>query len=498
MMLSLKHARQSLGAIAKGQAIASLARAMTVLTLVAASGCAISPGPEIGKAAFCSLPLTYLSVESPDPSQPMLARTGSLSFADTLFSAFRPQKATENDGAISNSLLFLSGGSQHGAFGAGFLHGWASERPGGLPRFRAVTGVSTGAIMATHAFLNQTDSIVANYRIRKESDVLRRYVGPKGVKSIGGAITVARRGAVGDLLPMRSLLGEAISDDVLVQVAHEADAGRKLYVGAVDVDLGKAAIFNMTAMAQRFRAADGAARKLIKACYLDAIVASSSVPLAARPTFIDNRMYIDGGARFGVISDEIGDAADAVFRSLKSGPRDLPRPTERPKVYVIINGTLEVDEECGKADLATCSQQPPVSPVGAHKNWNLLDLASRSVSILINQVYRFSADRIYDQAKAKGYEPHLVRIESDLTEFSTPIDWPGTAVSQTCPVWEQTDEEAERPLEFHPRYMRCLIVYGAEKAKRAKWGCSEPIRNAVSDEERARWAAGCEKAVGVK
>src|SRR5436190_24220459 len=49
-------------------------------------------------------------------------------------------------------LLALSGGGHDGAFGAGVLSGWRSA---GRPRFDVVTGISTGALMSTHAFLGE-------------------------------------------------------------------------------------------------------------------------------------------------------------------------------------------------------------------------------------------------------------------------------------------------------------------------------------------------------
>jgi len=47
--------------------------------------------------------------------------------------------------------LAVSGGGDNGAFGAGLLVGW-SER-GTRPNFKAVTGISTGALTAPFAFL---------------------------------------------------------------------------------------------------------------------------------------------------------------------------------------------------------------------------------------------------------------------------------------------------------------------------------------------------------
>src|SRR5438128_1227186 len=52
------------------------------------------------------------------------------------------------------NVLILSGGDQDGAFGSGILHGWR-RAPGGRPVFDVVTGVSTGALMATFAFLGE-------------------------------------------------------------------------------------------------------------------------------------------------------------------------------------------------------------------------------------------------------------------------------------------------------------------------------------------------------
>ena len=45
----------------------------------------------------------------------------------------------------------MSGGGSAGAFGAGILNGWTKE--GSRPRFKVVTGVSTGSLIAPFAFL---------------------------------------------------------------------------------------------------------------------------------------------------------------------------------------------------------------------------------------------------------------------------------------------------------------------------------------------------------
>lgn len=59
----------------------------------------------------------------------------------------------EDGERVNDAMLFLSGGSQHGAYGAGYLAQWSRIRSDmgkdGLPRFRMVTGISRGCGTAT-------------------------------------------------------------------------------------------------------------------------------------------------------------------------------------------------------------------------------------------------------------------------------------------------------------------------------------------------------------
>jgi hypothetical protein len=74
-------------------------------------------------------------------------------WADAPLSVLRPQLAhlpiLNESGQFS--ILALSGGGEHGAFGAGLLNGWSES--GKRPTFSIVTGISTGALMAPFAFL---------------------------------------------------------------------------------------------------------------------------------------------------------------------------------------------------------------------------------------------------------------------------------------------------------------------------------------------------------
>ena len=78
---------------------------------------------------------------------------GVRTWVDAPLSVLRAQVAQlpAVNGGVDFSVLALSGGGEHGAFGAGLLCGWSES--GHRPTFSIVTGISTGALMAPFAFL---------------------------------------------------------------------------------------------------------------------------------------------------------------------------------------------------------------------------------------------------------------------------------------------------------------------------------------------------------
>jgi hypothetical protein len=357
------------------------------------------------------------------------------------------QTALENHPQLP--LLYLSGGSQTGAFGAGYLKGWADNNGGDLPEFAIVTGVSTGALLSLAAFTNNSEIAVDAYTIDSEDEVLTLFVKNKGDKlSVGDYISTVKSGAVADLIPIRARLHETLDDhDLIALISDRADQNRKLFSVATNLDDGYARAFDLTEMAQRIanESTSSADKKHYQNCFVEALVASSSVPMAARPVFIDNVMYIDGGARFGAMSHRIGRATQEIF---------TPEDADKRDTYVIFNGDQRVGDDCG-----LCG---PVDSSDRHKNWNLPALAGRSIEILIDQIYQFSQDKIArDSADAGFNAPVITRIDESLAGFQATI----AGETKTCKAWRAVDDNvANPPLEFHPNYMRCLIQYGESRA----------------------------------
>ena len=96
--------------------------------------------------------------------------------------------------------LALSGGGADGAFGAGVLVGWSEA--GTRPRFEVVTGVSTGAIIATFAFLGPRydDSL---------REVFTQYATAQLLETQLLSGTVRRR-ALADSAPLAGLIAKYV------------------------------------------------------------------------------------------------------------------------------------------------------------------------------------------------------------------------------------------------------------------------------------------------
>jgi len=360
-------------------------------------------------------------------------------------------------------LLLLSGGSQNGAFGAGFLDGWKNS--GTMPEFQLVTGISTGALQATGAFIGDTGMNVEGYTIQSEGDLLETYIQGKDVAggiSAKAAVKALRKGAFADLIPLRAELDTLITPERLERVAARYNpdgTGAHLLVGATDVDLGRAVAFDMTELASRYtKAAVGSeTRERLKDCYIEALVASSIVPPGARPVFIDNRMYIDGGVRYAVFDDRIGDIL-----------RRAPEALTSPSLYIILNSDGAPKAECAKVSDADCA--PITSTIGQRKDWNLGSLAFRTLDLLIDQTQRLSIARAADRARDFSGKAYFARIRrSDLASPDTAVTLDGFSGENTCEQWRAIDDAEDNPVEFHKRYMRCLIKYGQERGKTADW-----------------------------
>ena len=263
------------------------------------------------------------------------------------------------------------------------------------------------------------------------------------------------RGSVAEFGPLRRVLQGLISPDTLRDVGRDyrpnPQEGRRLLVGVTNVTDGAGYAIDLTELASRF-VAGTMPYPLARDCYVDALVASSSVPVAALPVSLETRagseivrdLYIDGGARFGVFWSQLGELFETGLD---------------PEVTLIVNGRL--------------FSKPWLDDAGQKRTeWSALTLALRSVDILENQVYRFSVDNVQRYGNANG----RLRMAYISNQGLGP-QWgdPGDFVyeGRSCEAW-QAEDDKEKPVEFHPRYMRCLVAYGRARGAAMAWNPVKP------------------------
>jgi hypothetical protein len=420
---------------------------LSIVVGVLVSGCAIKPGPS-ASCAFVRHPLTIPGVTSEDAGRD--GGPGVSDFTTAVGASLEAGAARAGNERERPALLSLSGGSLNGAYGAGYLDEWKRmSGPAGLPRFVNVTGISTGSILATYAFTGRTEAAVEGYSVTRENQLLRPYVRmKKGDLPLSAYVTLVRKGSLGDLAPLRDRLHQSLDDGIMT---------------AVDVDTGEAEALDMTDMATRWARAPSAQEKQRwKSCYVEAILASSSAPMAAKPVFIDNREYIDGGARFGMFNYGYVQAV----RSYRARARAARAP--EPLQHLIINGDQRIGVDCRPADRTLCSDDNPTGGVdNPHRDWSLLKLALRSEKILANQVYRFSEAMVAGEA-GDGYRSTLIRSDVDAHRYTLSHPELGSG-TRTCKEWRAIDRDTLDPIQFAPRYMWCLIDYGRAKARAENW-----------------------------
>ena len=189
------------------------------------------------------------------------------------------------------NILILSGGGQNGAFGAGFLSGLAMRPDNPNLNFDIVTGISTGALQATFAFLGPEyfGSLEDAYTNISQKDIFyNRFF-----------LSLLWSDSIADTAPLRSFLEKMITLDTLKEVAKAHESGRRLFVGTVDLDRGDLVVWNMGEIAQ-----DLSEQSLKK--YHNILMAAAAVPLLFPPVKIEYKastgelyegLHVDGGTR---------------------------------------------------------------------------------------------------------------------------------------------------------------------------------------------------------
>ena len=270
------------------------------------------------------------------------------------------------------NILSISGGGQNGAFGAGFLIGWRES--GRRPAFDAVSGVSTGALLATHALLGTPEDDVVLEEMYTQVTSEDIFTTRSIFSLLFGADSLL------DTAPLRRLIAKHITAKTLARVAEALEDKRFLLVGATNVDYDQTWVWNMSQIAK-----DGKLE-----LYRKVLLASASFPIMFPPVEIDGHLFVDGAAR-----------SNLVIAGLAGKHRPGP-PLHGPgNIYLIDNGKLT---------------HPPAALRRA-----LGDVAAATIGVMMNQSMQTAMMRTYLGARALGYNFNYVGIESNVDIGKDPL-----------------------------------------------------------------------------
>jgi hypothetical protein len=296
----------------------------------------------------------------------------------------------------STDVLVLSGGGKWGAYGAGLYEAWGAH---GRPTFRVVTGVSTGALQATLAFLGRDTELVNAYSINRQSELVKSH----------GDLFFLTHGSTADLSPLRARVRD-IAGPLMDEVAAEGHKGRLLYVGAINAQNGQMYAVNLTRMAQTLKGEERLE------CYSAAVLSSAAIPAVFRQITVDGVPYYDAGVRNSVFVAGMQAAISKAFMQRKK-----VEPAAKANVYILMNGVPGVKVE--------------TKPIKAA----LLPTLKRLQQITFDQIEQSSIYAAYVTA-AKS---------ADTTTYLA------SAAGHNCKDPDHTNEDI-----FNPAFMKCLIGEG--------------------------------------
>lgn len=282
--------------------------------------------------------------------------------------------------------LALSGGGMYGVYTVGVLSGWSAT--GTRPQFDVVTGVSTGALIATYAFLGQKydATMVQLYTSVSDRDIYRRRPIAAVIWSDSAASSA----------PLKKLIDAQVNDEIIAAVAQAHTEGRRLYVGTTNIDTRRLVIWDMGAIAT-------SGRPDAKELYRKILLASASVPGFFPPVAIDvevngrtyTEMHVDGGATTGLFLR--ASTLHLTPEAVKAGKQ----PLAGSDVYVIDAGKLYADAKC--------------------INRRTIRISGSALTSLVYSQTRGELFRIYSLCKLGGMNYHLASIPEDFKLDADPM-----------------------------------------------------------------------------
>jgi hypothetical protein len=296
--------------------------------------------------------------------------------------------------------LIISGGGDVGAFGAGFLKGWGTvpkTRPLARPRFDVVTGVSTGALIAPFAWLDDAaeDQRVVN---------LYRNPRPDWVKERWPLYFLPYHLSFAEVPGLEQALKANITREMIGRIVDRQHEGRLLFVNTTNLDDASPHVFYLVPEARRAVETGDISR------FQNILLASAGIPGAFPYREIEGTMYVDGAVTAnllfgGRIPEE--NRLPALWQRLY--PDD---PMPKLRYWIIFNNQLRAP------------------PTVVRPRW--LDIITRSVEVASRSATLNSMRQLFLMAEVARLKRNA---DVEVRYVAVPDDWrppqPGTFVKET-------------------------------------------------------------------
>lgn len=334
------------------------------------------------------------------------------------------------------SVLGLSGGGQNGAFGAGMLACWprlaeATSEVVGRPRFDIVTGVSTGALQASAAFLDDP-------ALDRELLHLYTSIDDESVYEKHSILEILSISGLTYYHGLEEHLREFIDDAVIDRVGAEYPQGRSLWVGTTNLDTGRFHTWNLTYVAWRASQGEPEFYEL----YRELVLASASIPMAVEPRYVHGYMHGDGGVLRNVFVPHMTGKL-----LLDESSADV-----RVEMFMILNGRLDVEAR--------------------EQETHLFEIAGRALELLMTQNSYSSLLAIRDAFA-------MILVENPLVDRSR-------VKAHLAYIPSAFRERPEKGKEFDTAYMKKLADFGGSFVLESRWATQMPRNvldtDAVPDE----------------
>ena len=231
--------------------------------------------------------------------------------------------------------LIISGGGDWGAFGAGVLKGWgrvAGEMA--RPQFDAVTGVSTGALIAPFAFLGDDASI---------ERIVQLYRNPAtDIATSRGLLFFLPNNPSFYLLPgLERELRSALDRGMIERIAAQEASGRLLLVNTTNIDLGDLHPWDVVAEAKAALATGDPGR------VHRILLASAGIPAIFPAQQIGPHLYVDGAITGNILYGARVDQEQGVAAQWRAKHGSAPAP--RVRYWVIFNNQFRFPPQVTRA-----------------------------------------------------------------------------------------------------------------------------------------------------